>query len=123
MKRLSFNSYDVLKSRLGVNEAANKGKKSSLEIAGGQFVAASAAGTITTLITNPLSVVRSRMILAGNSNRGRYSSVSGSVLRIAKSEGLAGFYKVGKLSHVCLFYCETCRKTLRRNCVPKFRVK
>lgn len=59
-------------------------------------MAALGAGTITNLITNPLSVIRARMLLASNTNGG-YSSVLQTLIHIAKNEGIAGFYKVDNM--------------------------
>lgn len=53
------------------------------------------AGVITNLITNPLSVVRARMLLTSKgSNGGNYASLANSLAHIAKNEGIRGFYKV-----------------------------
>lgn len=57
--------------------------------------AAFGAGLVTNLITNPLSVVRSRMLLISDARSAtNYSNVAKSLMFIAKNEGLGGFYKV-----------------------------
>jgi hypothetical protein len=60
-----------------------------------QFVAAFGAGTICNFVTNPLSVVRSRMLLTDKSKN--YASVGQTLVHIAKTEGIRGFYKVSTL--------------------------
>ena len=60
------------------------------------FEAAFLAGTVCNLVTNPLSVMRSRMLLTEDSSRtsSKYCSVTKTFAHIAKSEGFRGFYKV-----------------------------
>ena len=65
------------------------------------FEAAFLAGTVCNLVTNPLSVMRSRMLLTdgtaavcSSSKSSKYSSVTKTFAHIAKSEGFRGFYKV-----------------------------
>ena len=58
-------------------------------------MAAFGAGSICTLLTNPLSVVRSRILLSDkNHGKGKYSTIGQTIVHIAKTEGIAGFYKV-----------------------------
>lgn len=82
----SFRRFETLKKLVGSKHETN-----------GTIMAALGAGTITNLITNPLSVIRARMLLASNARSARYSSVLQSLLHIAKNEGIAGFYKVFKI--------------------------
>lgn len=55
--------------------------------------AAVGAGIITTAVTNPLSVVRTRMILDNNGNKSHYGSLASSVRHIWRAQGFGGFYK------------------------------
>ena len=58
-------------------------------------MAAFGAGSICTLLTNPLSVVRSRILLSDkNHGKRNYSTIGRTIVHIAKTEGIAGFYKV-----------------------------
>ena len=73
-----FFAYEQIKTLVGTKNA---------------FGAAFAAGVVCNLVTNPLSVMRSRMLLTDPS-ASKYSSVAKTFGHIAKSEGLGGFYKV-----------------------------
>ena len=73
-----FFAYEQIKTLVGTKNA---------------FGAAFAAGVVCNLVTNPLSVMRSRMLLTDPS-ASKYSSVAKTFEHIAKSEGLGGFYKV-----------------------------
>ena len=57
--------------------------------------AAFTAGVVCNLVTNPLSVMRSRMLLTDST---KYSSVAKTFGHIVKSEGCRGFYKVSQLT-------------------------
>ena len=59
--------------------------------------AAFAAGVVCNLVTNPLSVMRSRMLLTDPASGTKYSSVAKTFAHIAKSEGCGGFYKVSQI--------------------------
>ena len=59
--------------------------------------AAFAAGVVCNLVTNPLSVMRSRMLLTDPTSGTKYSSVAKTFAHIAKSEGCGGFYKVSQI--------------------------
>ena len=74
-----FFAYEQIKTLVGTKNA---------------FGAAFAAGVVCNLVTNPLSVMRSRMLLTDPSASSKYSSVAKTFEHIAKSEGLGGFYKV-----------------------------
>ena len=58
------------------------------------MAAAFGAGVTGTIVTNPLSVVRSRILLSSSNPATVYGSLMKSLLRIAQKEGLSGFYKV-----------------------------
>ena len=59
------------------------------------ILAAFGAGSICTLITNPISVVRSRILLTDRDKRNnKYLSISSTLKQIIKNEGFQGLYKV-----------------------------
>ena len=65
--------------------------------------AAFGAGVFCNLVTNPLSVVRARMILSQEPSVGvksQYSSVMKSLSHIINQEGIKGFYKVFSLESI-----------------------
>lgn len=50
-------------------------------------------GTFTALFTNPIWVIKTRMLSTSSSYPGAYTSISDGVRQIFRSEGLRGFYK------------------------------
>ena len=82
---ISFHSYAGFKSVLPKTGSATADELS----------AATGAGIVTTTVTNPMSVVRTRMVMADGKNKAydKYSSIFGTVKHILKSEGLRGMYK------------------------------
>ena len=59
------------------------------------ILAAFGAGSICTLITNPISVVRSRILLTDRDKRNnKYLTISSTLKQIIKNEGFQGLYKV-----------------------------
>ena len=62
------------------------------------ILAAFGAGSICTLITNPISVVRSRILLTDRDKRNnKYLSISSTLKQIIKNEGFQGLYKVSTI--------------------------
>ena len=61
------------------------------------MLAAFGAGSICTLVTNPMSVIRSRMLLSDPEKTRKYTSISSTLKHIIKCEGFGGFYKVQRL--------------------------
>lgn len=85
-----FTTFDALKKAIGSKNGTN-----------GTVLAAFGAGSICTLLTNPLSVVRSRILLSDkNHGKGNYSTIGRTIVHIAKTEGIAGFYK-GIFPNLC----------------------
>ena len=62
----------------------------------GTVLAALGAGTICNMITNPLSVIRARMLLSDKTScgKGSYDTLGRTLAHIARNEGISGFYKV-----------------------------
>lgn len=86
-----FTTFDALKKAIGSKNGIN-----------GTVLAAFGAGSICTLLTNPLSVVRSRILLSEkNHGKGNYSTIGRTIVHIAKTEGIAGFYKSPLESLAC----------------------
>ncbi|KAI9797736.1 MAG: hypothetical protein M1835_006908 [Candelina submexicana] len=49
-------------------------------------------GALTALCTNPIWVIKTRMLSTGSSHPGAYTSMSDGVRQILRTEGLSGFY-------------------------------
>ena len=58
------------------------------------MMAAFGAGSFCTLVTNPMSVVRSRMLLTDQKEPKKYISIFSAMKHIIKFEGYGGLYKV-----------------------------
>jgi len=86
-----FTTFDVLKKAIGCQTKTN-----------GTVLAALGAGSVCNLITNPLSVVRARMLLSDKTSTGKgsYDTLGQTLVHIAKTEGISGFYK-GLLPSLC----------------------
>lgn len=85
-----FTAFDALKRAIGPTSGTN-----------GTVMAAFGAGSICNLMTNPLSVVRSRILLSDkNHGKGNYATIGRTFVHIAKTEGISGFYK-GLLPNLC----------------------
>ncbi len=62
---------------------------------GQQLLAASAAGSFTVAVTNPLSVLRTRLILETSSKSPQCASSAGRAIKhILATEGVRALYKV-----------------------------
>ena len=70
----------------------------------GTVLAALGAGTICNMITNPLSVIRARILLSDKTScgKGSYDNLGRTLAHIAKNEGISGFYKVFYYSNTYL---------------------
>ncbi|KAL2050772.1 hypothetical protein ABVK25_009010 [Lepraria finkii] len=57
------------------------------------FLASGAAGTLTAACTNPIWVIKTRMLSTSRSHPGAYTSMVDGARQIFRSEGLRGFYR------------------------------
>lgn len=86
-----FTTFDVLKKTIG-SQTETKGT----------VLAALGAGTICNMITNPLSVIRARILLSDKTScgKGSYDTLGRTLAHIARNEGISGFYK-GLIPNLC----------------------
>jgi hypothetical protein len=86
---------------------------SSTLSSGATAVASVGAGVVTTLVANPLSVVRTRMVMVPNNDR-KYASIRQTFKHIYCTEGIRGMYKVStsdtKLSFTIVHYIRDLRR-------------
>ncbi|KAL2207495.1 putative mitochondrial folate carrier protein Flx1 [Sarocladium strictum] len=61
--------------------------------AGDYFVASALAGAATTALTNPIWVLKTRMISSDRSSKGAYPSMIAGIRSILRTEGIRGFYR------------------------------
>lgn len=90
----------------------------------GYFVSSGLAGIVTSCITNPLWVIRTRITATARDKAGAYPNMRAAALHIYQGEGLGGFYKglaVGLLgaSHGAIQFAGY--ETLRNVCIKKQR--
>ncbi|KAF2666080.1 mitochondrial folate carrier protein Flx1, partial [Microthyrium microscopicum] len=57
------------------------------------FAASGTSGILTALLTNPIWVIKTRMLSSGRNSPGAYSSMLHGVRHILKNEGLSGFWR------------------------------
>ncbi|KAJ5554507.1 mitochondrial carrier [Penicillium frequentans] len=57
------------------------------------FLASGTAGALTSLLTNPIWVIKTRMLSTGSQFPGAYSSFTTGVKHIYRTEGVPGFYR------------------------------
>ncbi|MCJ1288182.1 hypothetical protein MMC26_007537 [Xylographa opegraphella] len=57
------------------------------------FLASGTAGTLTAICTNPIWVIKTRMLSTSAKHLGAYTSIWDGTRRIYKHDGLAGFYR------------------------------
>ncbi|KAI9810965.1 MAG: hypothetical protein M1827_005696 [Pycnora praestabilis] len=85
---LYFLWYGKIKDGLYAGRSTQDGL-SSLDY----FLAAGAAGALTAICTNPIWVIKTRMLSTGSHTPGAYRSVTDGVRQIMRTEGLSGFYR------------------------------
>ncbi|PYH48293.1 putative mitochondrial folate carrier protein Flx1 [Aspergillus saccharolyticus JOP 1030-1] len=57
------------------------------------FLSSASAGMITSVLTNPIWVIKTRMLSSGSQVPGAYASLSKGARQIFRSEGIFGFYR------------------------------
>ncbi|OQE21274.1 hypothetical protein PENSTE_c012G05861 [Penicillium steckii] len=57
------------------------------------FLASGAAGALTSILTNPIWVIKTRMLSTGSKVPGAYASLSSGAKQIYRTEGIPGFYR------------------------------
>ncbi|CEL01578.1 Putative Mitochondrial folate carrier protein Flx1 [Aspergillus calidoustus] len=57
------------------------------------FIASGTAGALTSVLTNPIWVIKTRMLATGSKSPGAYTSFITGAVQILRSEGLPGFYR------------------------------
>ncbi|KAL4976186.1 mitochondrial carrier domain-containing protein [Aspergillus desertorum] len=57
------------------------------------FIASGSAGIITSILTNPVWVIKTRMLATGSMSPGAYTSFTAGAMQILRSEGIPGFYR------------------------------
>ncbi|KAI1962382.1 mitochondrial FAD carrier protein flx1 [Ophidiomyces ophidiicola] len=84
---LYFLWYSNLKDAL--QTVRGRGELTSLDY----FVASGTAGILTAILTNPIWVIKTRMLSTGAHVAGAYSSMTHGVREIYQTEGARGFYR------------------------------
>ncbi|KAK5993375.1 Mitochondrial FAD carrier protein FLX1 [Cladobotryum mycophilum] len=88
---LSWASFFFFKSRFEKLLASWRGHQ--LPTPSDYFVASALGGAVTTVLTNPIWVIKTRMLSSDRGARGAYPSMSEGVRSILRSEGFRGFYR------------------------------
>ncbi|PYI10888.1 mitochondrial carrier [Aspergillus sclerotiicarbonarius CBS 121057] len=57
------------------------------------FLASGSAGMLTSMLTNPIWVIKTRMLSTGSQSPGAYASFMTGAKEIFRSEGISGFYR------------------------------
>ncbi|KAL2862980.1 putative mitochondrial folate carrier protein Flx1 [Aspergillus lucknowensis] len=57
------------------------------------FLASGIAGILTSVLTNPIWVIKTRMLATGSKSPGAYTSFTKGAIQILRSEGIPGFYR------------------------------
>ncbi|KAL4926522.1 putative mitochondrial folate carrier protein Flx1 [Aspergillus undulatus] len=57
------------------------------------FIASGSAGILTSVLTNPIWVIKTRMLATGLKSPGAYTSFTTGAKQIIRSEGISGFYR------------------------------
>ncbi|KAK9767919.1 mitochondrial FAD carrier protein flx1 [Basidiobolus ranarum] len=81
-----FYWYSVFKKQM------SNGSEAKLS-AGQHLIAAAEAGAVTSLCTNPIWVVKTRMLATGKSYKQAYNGLFDGLYQIAKNEGFRGLYR------------------------------
>ncbi|KMU78566.1 mitochondrial deoxynucleotide carrier [Coccidioides immitis RMSCC 3703] len=86
---LYFLWYRNLKDALNTFYGPQKNGLDSLDY----FVASGTAGVLTAVLTNPIWVIKTRMLSTGANVTGAYPSMTHGIREIYRSEGFKGFYR------------------------------
>ncbi|KAA8643187.1 putative mitochondrial folate carrier protein Flx1 [Aspergillus tanneri] len=86
---LYFLCYSNLKSMLRVSRTTREQELTSFDY----FISSGAAGMLTSILTNPIWVIKTRMLSTGSRTPEAYSSFTTGVTQIYRSEGILGFYR------------------------------
>lgn len=95
----SWASFFLFKSRMERAIASLKGTTASTEQGTPEltpadfFVASGAAGAAVQVLTNPIWVLKTRMLSSDRGAAGAYPSMLAGAVHVFRSEGLAGFYR------------------------------
>ncbi|KAG5912904.1 hypothetical protein E4U61_007659, partial [Claviceps capensis] len=82
-------AFFFFKSRFETLVARQDGRPS----AGGYFIAGGLAGATTSALTNPIWVLKTRMLSSDRGAVGAYPSMLAGIRTILRTEGVAGFYR------------------------------
>ncbi|KAL4989052.1 mitochondrial carrier domain-containing protein [Aspergillus falconensis] len=68
-------------------------QRRELLISSDYFIASGSAGIITSILTNPVWVIKTRMLATGSLSPGAYTSFTAGAMQILRLEGIPGFYR------------------------------
>ncbi|KAJ5612382.1 hypothetical protein N7510_005576 [Penicillium lagena] len=86
---LYFLCYSSLKDAL----RTCRGQREQTLTSSDYFLASGTAGVFTAVLTNPIWVIKTRMLSTGSQVPGAYSSFSSGAKQIYQTEGVSGFYR------------------------------
>ncbi|KAJ5180368.1 hypothetical protein N7492_003578 [Penicillium capsulatum] len=86
---LYFLWYGSLKDAIGSYRAKDGGFLTSADY----FLASGTAGALTSVLTNPIWVIKTRMLSTGSRAPGAYASFASGVRQIYQTDGFRGFYR------------------------------
>ncbi|KAJ5358562.1 uncharacterized protein N7496_010975 [Penicillium cataractarum] len=86
---LYFLCYGSLKDAIRIY----RGREDWMLTSSDYFLASSAAGALTSILTNPIWVIKTRMLASGAQSPGAYPSFMSGVRQIYRTDGMRGFYR------------------------------
>ncbi|KAK2732682.1 hypothetical protein FQN57_002578 [Myotisia sp. PD_48] len=89
IKELLVHYNGVSGPTINDNQNIAPGNLSSLDY----FIASGMAGILTAILTNPIWVIKTRMLSTGANTPGAYASMTSGVRQIYRTEGVGGFYR------------------------------
>ncbi|KAL4950575.1 mitochondrial carrier domain-containing protein [Aspergillus filifer] len=94
---LYFLFYGNVKDIIGLwrsrKDLYSQKQQGSLLTSSDYFVASGSAGILTSVLTNPIWVIKTRMLATGSNSPGAYTSFTTGAKQIYRSEGVSGFYR------------------------------